>query len=167
MKVIFLDIDGVLNSQQSCIYWNRRYKEGTHSVANGCMTLCPIACSNLQYVLEKLPDIKMILSSTWRLSDTWKEDLLNASIPQSILSKIIDVTSKKFSSSRGEEIRMYLNEHSEVEDFVIIDDVHWDMGEFRDDTRFVNTCESHGLTWFEAVRILKYFGVKVPIGDVL
>jgi hypothetical protein len=162
MKIIFLDIDGVLNSVQSANYWNRRVKEGSSAVG-GLKKLCPIACSNLQYILEKDEDIKIVLSSTWRISDNWKENFKNAEMPHAILSRIIDRTPRKLSMERGHEIKLWLEYAKEeglgVEDFIIIDDDHYDMGEFRGTSRFINTSATTGIVWDEVERIIKYFKI--------
>ena len=60
MKVIFLDFDGVLNSEASFRYEMRRKN------IRVAKTLSAIACSNLQYILEQDSSVKIIISSTWR-----------------------------------------------------------------------------------------------------
>lgn len=160
VRIVFLDIDGVLNSEQSARYWKRLYKKGKSKVANGYMKLCPICQSNLLSVLEAHPDIKIVLSSTWRLFDTYKKDLKNAGMDKEVLSRIIDRTPNKLTSTRGQEIRMWLDEHPEVEDFIIIDDDHWGIGEFLEDKRFVNTKIAVGFSYYDADRVIKYFGEK-------
>jgi hypothetical protein len=64
-KFIYTDFDGVLNSQQSDIYYRRRQKAATLLYRED--EFCPIAVSNYRYLLEKLPgDWKIICSSSWR-----------------------------------------------------------------------------------------------------
>lgn len=159
MRVIFLDIDGVLNSSQSAAYWYRRYKNGTASRMNAFMTVCPIAYSNLQTILEKLPDLQIVLSSTWRLQPDYLDKLRDAGIEPDILSKIIDRTPQL--QERGEEIRMWLNDHP-VDDFVIIDDDVFDLCEFREDARFIQTSTSLGLTLYQVERVVNYFKRNDP-----
>ncbi len=47
MKVIFLDFDGVLNSEAS---FRMEIRRKNNRVSD---TLNPVACSNLQYILEQ------------------------------------------------------------------------------------------------------------------
>ena len=71
IKVLFLDIDGVLNSVQSTVL---NYRKGDKSNK----TLDEVACSNLQYVIECVPELKIVLSSTWRklFSIEWMQEHL-------------------------------------------------------------------------------------------
>lgn len=114
--VLFLDFDGVLNSEAS-FRWEIRKK--TAQVNN---TLSPIACSNLQYVLDKCPELKIVISSTWRLLHTMDE--LKAKLAEYGVdsSRVIDQTPNTFSRHRGREIGMWLEDHPEVERFVVLDD---------------------------------------------
>src|SRR5574337_1246935 len=70
MKVIFLDFDGVLNSAASFLMEDRkrrgkgrRHRESFEPVNQ---TLCHVCTSNFKYVLDKVPDVKIVISSTWR-----------------------------------------------------------------------------------------------------
>src|SRR5258708_30810363 len=67
MKVIFLDFDGVLNSEASFRYEARQKRKNIQD------TLSAIACSNLQYILEQDADVKLVISSTWRKLHTMQE----------------------------------------------------------------------------------------------
>jgi histidinol phosphatase-like enzyme len=60
MKVIFLDFDGVLNSIQDSIFYSRT--KGDYG-----FKFSPLACSNIQWLLEQDPSIKIVISSTWRV----------------------------------------------------------------------------------------------------
>ena len=96
MKVLFLDFDGVLNSEASFRY------EINRKTRNVSDTLSAIACSNLQYILEQDREIKLVISSTWRKLHTQVE-------LQNILSsygveaaRIIGKTPSVFSGHRGQ-----------------------------------------------------------------
>lgn len=69
MRVIFCDFDGVLNSVASFIYNNRQNLLGLTDVPTH-ESFDPIACSNLQFILEELPDVQVVVSSTWRKTKT-------------------------------------------------------------------------------------------------
>lgn len=127
MKVIFLDIDGVLNS---------RYSK-THA---------PSGCHGLES--SKLKKIYQIISATGAkvvLSSTWKSEI-NKNIKyvtadgKYMLNKfkyegkfiLFDKTpDAETSLHRGKEISAWLYDHQTVEKFVIIDDTEFnDMGYF-------------------------------------
>ena len=157
MRIIFLDIDGVLNSSQSAAYWYRLYKRGLNPIPGAFMRVCPIAYSNLLTILEKCPDVRIVLSSTWRIHEDYKEKLRDADVDPDVLGKIIDRTPIHLSSGRGNEINQWLENHPEVDDFIIIDDDSFDMQPYKEDKRFINTSTALGLTYFEVERIIKYF----------
>lgn len=153
MRVIFLDIDGVLNSVSSFIYNNRLNLLGLSDILTH-QSLCPIACSNLQYILEEVPDLKVVITSTWRKYHSLDE-LRNMFSKNTISSeKVIDAT-PAVSRYRGEEIESFLNIHPEVTEFVILDD-DTDMKPYRH--RLVKTDSRNGLTFVDAENVIKMFG---------
>lgn len=89
MKLIFLDMDGVMNSVQSAIFYhdfmqlpNSWFKEvwrGKSESIGYRGEICPYAVSNLRNLLEDFPETKIVISSTWRLgNDTeWFNWLFN------------------------------------------------------------------------------------------
>jgi len=113
MKIIFLDIDGVLNNFSS--YTNKT----TVVWESDCV-------ERLNKIVEKT-GAKIVISSTWRFSrrhiDAYTNDM-------GIKGEIIDKTPRStfFSACRGDEILEWINEHKEVEKFVILDDDS-DMGD--------------------------------------
>jgi len=140
MKVLFLDIDGVLNSHQSMTFWHRRrdqdkWENELFVAWKGSLKgylaqeFCPIATSNLEMIMEEVPDLKIVISSTWRKGETVDtlKDLFKWSevIPQAI----IDKTPVQRGDVRGLEIQSWLTEHKQhgkvneqISDFVIVDD---------------------------------------------
>jgi len=113
MKVIFLDIDGVLN-----VYGEGRdeYGPGFHKHL----------VDNLKSIIDQT-DAKIVISSSWRLSgliameETWKY--------RNLPGEIIDITPNltygeglKSNTPRGEEIKQWLDYHPEVTNYVILDD---------------------------------------------
>lgn len=127
MKVIFLDFDGVLNSQASFLVEGRKREYAPtkeEAVAMGPVneTLCHVCTSNFQTVLEQIPDAKIVISSTWRILydlDWLKNKLSSYGIDS---SRVIDKTPVTFSGDRGVEIGRWLNDHPEVSHIAIIDD---------------------------------------------
>lgn len=113
MKVIFLDIDGVLN-----IYCPGRDEYGClfheHFV------------DNLRWIIEQTK-AKIVVSSSWRLSG--KTSILEMWKYRNLPGEVIDITpnltygsGKNSSTPRGKEIQHWLNEHPEVTNYVILDD---------------------------------------------
>lgn len=134
MKVLFLDFDGVLNSHQSATFWhnkrdqakweNELYKEWQGSLKEYlAQEFCPIALSNVEELVRRIPDLKIVVSSTWRLGET-VETLKKILHPAKLVSDaIIDVTPYiGFSKPRGQEIQLWLDKHPDVTNFVIVDD---------------------------------------------
>ena len=105
MKVIFLDIDGVMNRKELL-------KQSFDSIGEDHLNL-------LKFVV-KTTDAQIVLSSTWRLikkSKTKVESELNR-----FGLSLFDSTPNLDSDLRWKEIKSWLDQHPEVDDFVIIDD---------------------------------------------
>ena len=150
MKVIFLDIDGVLNSAQSAIYHNFR----TDPIESQFDVLCPISLALLQYIVEQTKS-KIVISSTWRKYQSF-DDLVN------FFKKYnIDVVGKTpiLNTVRGLEIKHWLEKHPKVNDFIILDDDS-DMDEYTQTDHFIKTSHQVGLSYFEAIKIINKFNKK-------
>lgn len=167
MKVIFLDFDGVLNSSASFIMETRKRKalpKGTLCPVN--QTLCYVCCSNFQYVLEHAPDAKIVISSTWR--QIFDLDWLRAKLTSYGIdgSRVIDETPHTFSGPRGREINLWLEDHPEVTDYVIIDDSY--IGGKFTEKEIVKTTWEVGMTLAHALQAIKILkeeddtGVDLP-----
>lgn len=153
MKVLFLDIDGVLNSRQQI---KALYRRGEHQ---GLITdFCPIACSNLLEVLTEVHDLKIVISSSWRIGKTTEQlqdILMEQGIPP---ERIIDCTPINYDDpekdERGYEIQAWLDKNPDVTSFVIVDD-NSDMAHLKH--RLVQTDHWHGLMLRDAQRIIDMF----------
>jgi hypothetical protein len=116
MKIIFLDIDGILN-----VFSN--YSKD-HNFSRS-------ACNNLNDLLSKEPDLKIVISSAWRRHGIlFVQNLFRKnSLPY---DKIIDITEfdnkSEASIDRGVYIKRWMDKHPEVTKFVIFDDES-NMGE--------------------------------------
>lgn len=120
MKLIFLDIDGVLNNRASM-----RQHSKTHSIYN--LDADCVACLNK---LCMLSGAYCVVSSTWRHG--WPvAAFLQFMRERGFLGWIIDRTPNMPGQERGVEIAAYLSQCRErghpVESFVILDDDS-DMG---------------------------------------
>ena len=118
MRIIFLDIDGVLNV----------YCEGRDQF--GC-TFHTNFVENLRNIIDKT-GAKIVISSSWRTDglDVMKELWKYRDLP----GEVIDVTPDSYDLinegkfefydqvERGHEIQDWLDKHKEVTNYVIIDD---------------------------------------------
>ena len=161
MRVLFLDIDGVLNSKQSFIYTNREWCKKNKPFLKGDkihkLEFCPIACSNLNYILESIPDLKIVISSGWRIGRELKhlKRILKTYGKIYYTDKVIDKTPFISSDNRGEEIAEWLKGHPEVKKFGILDDTPSNMGELL--PFLFKTDFNIGLTLPMAKDIIDYF----------
>lgn len=135
MNLIFLDIDGVLNTNYT--------KEKTSS---GAIFVDDNKIRILKAIIDET-DAKIVLSSTWRYGWILMEDGIK---DNDFFQDFIELRNKlrefdielydktplfdKFMRSRGEEIQSYLNGRDDVEGYIIIDDI---------DGRDVRPCSSH------------------------
>jgi Swiss Army Knife RNA repair-like protein len=106
MKLLFLDIDGVLNCKMTQERWN-----GLIGIDRRLVS------TFLEWLSGK--DVGIVLSSTWRLYDYTKEHLADAGL--SWMGE-----TPKLRAIRGYEIAQFLNERPGVEAYAILDD-HDDM----------------------------------------
>ena len=141
MKVLFLDIDGVLNSENWFAY---RIYCVKNNMVNILMNFVDTDDRNIKHKLTMLDDraianlnriveetgCKVVLSSSWRSSieseNIFTQNLLKL---KGFKYDFYDVTPRlwfeDFSTRRGEEIKFWLDKESEkhkIESFVILDD---------------------------------------------
>ncbi len=134
MKVLFLDIDGVVNSSSTTDFKNN---------------LWPLD-SYMAFMVGKIQldtGCDVVLSSSWR----YHPDGV-AAVRKNIVH-IIDTT-PKMDGFRGEEIQAWLDKHPEVERYAILDDDS-DMLESQKPNFFQTTFED-GLTEAIAKRVTKH-----------
>lgn len=125
MNIIFLDIDGVLNSVDSAIAFYEWMPKGTREQSEDKLDKVSIG---LLRKLCMVTDAKIVISSTWRMGRV-KEDFEEifkrygwVDFPyygQTIIGYILfDIGSR----TRGHEIQHWLKEHPEIINYAIIDD---------------------------------------------
>ena len=119
MKIIFLDIDGVLVTRNSIKYQYINFPDDPN------IGFSKKAVKNLNKLI-RLTKAKIVISSTWRLFHSI-EELQNIFTQQDIRGKIISTTSVEKATveediPRGQKIADWLNQHHDVEQYVIIDD---------------------------------------------
>ena len=117
MKVIFLDIDGVLN-HQSHYEWLMTTDEPTLMQRTYPYTeFNPKSCQLLKEIIEET-GAQIVVSSSWRLDG---EKRLNSLFKHFGLPKIYSIT-PCLNTMRGLEIGAWLASHPEVTNYVILDD---------------------------------------------
>lgn len=112
MKVIFLDVDGVLNNPRT----KTRTRDGWRFVDD--------------YLVERLAQIvratqaKVVLSSSWR--EGWDDnEIYFQDLRRKLVSYNIPLQDRtgEWRKTRAQEITEYLAQHPEITNYVILDDV--------------------------------------------
>jgi hypothetical protein len=108
MKIIFLDFDGVINPIEY------------HQSQGFSKT----ACANVQSILTKEPNVRIVISSAWRRNGleycqkTLKEHGIDS-------TKVIGLTDDEGGfppEHRHAQIERWLKDHKEVNSYVVLDD---------------------------------------------
>lgn len=156
MKIIFLDIDGVVNSMRTALAfggypWNvgdRDLKKFDHVALQMIRNICADG------------DIKIVLSSTWRLHDDIFSDMGSA-----LHLPIIDRTENNDRTrSRGQQIQNWLDEYPEVTAYAILDDEVFDMLPTQK-KHIVKTDMYDGLQYKHYKKLRKLFGLPLVRKD--
>ena len=114
MKVIFLDVDGVLNSDE--------YIKGTiKSNIQGIEKHVDVEKIKLLRQAINQTNAKVVLTSSWRLTKMAQE-LIKLLITYGIYAD----STPYIRNERGLEIKQWLADNQNVEDFVILDDEIFD-----------------------------------------
>jgi hypothetical protein len=165
VKVLFLDIDGVLNSTKYAEWRYAEFKSGRVKNLDIILGLDGKALFALSCLLESIPDLKVVISSQWIpfhgieythsafRAEKWPH-----------MDRFIGVThssdTRNFDSEhpRGIEIQRWLDSHPEVTRFAILDD----ESDMRHLTPFLfKTNQADGLTSAIVQQLIAYY--KAPI----
>lgn len=142
-RVLFLDIDGVLNSRRTHHALGQYPMELEHLAGMSD----PVALRMLQRLCDSA-GVSVVLSSAWRKIYAFED------VGKALGLPIIDATCdwcRKGLTQRGEEIQEWLDRHPDVEHWAIVDDGN-DMLPSQQ-SRFVRTSEREGLTFGAFLRI--------------
>jgi hypothetical protein len=132
MKILFLDVDGVLNSERSFLAGGPRIRayeqqnpDDPYYVKITTCTIDPIAVDLVNRVCREL-DVQIVVSSTHRQhfpDGPAKLMQMKAYFEQlGIHGEFIIDWTPKLNTIRGIEIQDWLNRHPEVTHYVILDD---------------------------------------------
>jgi hypothetical protein len=156
-KVLFLDIDGVLNSRRTCEAFGGPLTGGfPHGFDTKNMALFDHAAIGLIRRLCETTDASIVLSSSWRIIHSVHDCANGLDLP------IFDRTPSLnwHGRVRGDEIAAWLADHPEVERYAIVDD---DADMLQDQKPFfVQTDFQEGLTWANYESLQCILGVKQP-----
>lgn len=164
-RILFLDIDGVLNSHQSFIRVFRLGLDNQNLYSDPVelrkAEICPIAWSNFLLITEEVPDLKIVISSTWRNNlgigglDGVREIFKDLGFDDSrIVGKTPRMEDRNvWGAGRGTEIHAWLAEYGEECDYVILDDLLIDSGL----TNIFNTDPRVGLTYLTTIKVIEHF----------
>lgn len=143
-KIIFLDIDGVMN----CLNHRKEHPEDFGKMYE----VDPEHVVILNDLIAKT-GAEIVLSSTWRLDPNYKETMAKYGI------NVIDRTCSHESRFRGEEIDIWLHEHDEQEIiYAILDD---DSDFYPHQPHFRTSGYEWGLTQEIADRVYLHLGAKM------
>ena len=134
MKVIFLDVDGVLNSNS------------TNAISpNGYVGVSDKYVKLLRRIVNET-DAKVVLSSDWRLDHGPDYKYLTNKLWYKGGIRLFSETPNIGWEWRGNEIKTWLSEHEDVENYVILDDISFPdfMGDLED--HLIETDPTIGLT---------------------
>lgn len=113
MKILFLDVDGVLNPLHKSL---------------GSNTFSKVACGHVSTMLIKDPNIRIVVSSAWR---RWGLEGIREILKENGIDpiKVIDITTMDgglVPENRDKQIDKWLKEHPEIVSYVIVDDYQID-----------------------------------------
>lgn len=146
MNIIFLDIDGVLNSDNYYRMVDRSLKDWSR--------FDPSAIILIKKLIVEF-ELKIVISSTWRFGVV---KLLNDELKKSDLIQYLHKdwkTPQIHPSHRGQEIKLWLDNHPEVKHYLIFDDdeniLHEQKPKFIKTGLFEGMIEEH---YYQARKIL-------------
>lgn len=116
--VVFLDVDGVLNTKTTC----RRTPDGYTGIDDARVEI-------LANALKMYDRYEVILTSDWKEMDECEDDYLYLLEKLDLYGLRISGKTIDKGNNRGEGIMNYLKDHPEIDDYVILDDSRYD---FRD-----------------------------------
>lgn len=160
-KVIFLDIDGVLNTKWWYTQMNRNTPKDKYGYA-----FDPKAVANLRRIIEETGS-DIVISSSWKcmglseMEDMWEERNLPGKVigitPNSVSDELLvdaDIDLIKLFHIRGEEIKEWLKMHGkQVSNYTIIDDMDNMLPDQQ--SHFVQTNPEEGITEEDVQKTIK------------
>ena len=134
MKVLFLDIDGVVNNER------------TKANFEGLIAIDPTMAALVQRIVQNT-GCEIVLSSSWRLFQNIRNEV------ERKICKFSDIT-PILHAPRGYDIKVWLTLHPEIDHYAILDDAESILPEQR--ANFFQTTWESGLTEDIALAVEKH-----------
>ena len=152
MKVLFLDIDGVL-----CTL--RAHYAYAHKRRGIIDSWDPVGAKAIKEVCNT--GVKIVISSSWRhycVNPYDKSDILGVRLSEHKLTEHLHKDWKTgIDGTRGKEIRQWLSKHPNIKDFIVLDDDIFDM---EDVTPYViHTNANDGMSTDDIKKLYKWAGI--------
>lgn len=120
--VVFLDVDGVLNTRTTCV----------HTPSGVYVGVDEARLVILSKAMKETGADGVVLTTTWKTMREDDEDYIY--LVESLNKheiRILGKTEENYFSEREEGILRYLEKHLEIEEFVILDDLHFSFEDYR------------------------------------
>lgn len=155
MNIIFLDIDGVLNSSR--VYasgFTRPYDWDGCYLHKEAAKFDPIAVGLINQLAKKA-DAKIVISSAWRQDHSVVDLRALLTIGRLAVERIIDKTIHMHGDQRGLEVKEWLDRH-DVDKYVIFDD----GCDFLPGQMLIRTDNDDGFVWRHYKQACEVFGIE-------
>ena len=169
LKVMFLDFDGVLNTDSYQVSLSSQGKPGWDDYGQ---LFNPETVGNLKMILDAVPDVKIVIESSWKVNGLdelrliWKErnlpgelydvtpDIFNEELLTIDLSDPDNIR-KVEGLGKGGEISAWLKRHGgQVCRYVILDDVAEFSGELA--SHHILISPDLGITREDAIKVITF-----------
>lgn len=174
MKAIFLDIDGVLNSQMWAMDNKRGYGHGA-SLEQACnqevLRWDPAAVANLRHIIDSTQSC-IVISSSWRgygikAIDVWQRMFACYGWNDApVIGETPDLNRMEngiyVSHIRGDEVAEFLRINPVITSYICIDD----DSDFHPHQHLVKTDNRFGLTSIEAKKAIRLLNSPLPTESV-
>lgn len=116
---VFLDVDGVLNTRNTV----ERTPDGYHGIDDARAEI-------LAEAIKKYGNTELILTSDWKEMKPEADDFRYLVSKLKKQGVFLSGKTMEHFNKRGEGVLKYLEEHPEIEEFVILDDQEFDFREY-------------------------------------
>lgn len=150
MKVIFLDIDGVINNHATFIWarqLNKKYVGYSHRHYD---EVDPRLLALVRHIVETV-DAKIVISSSWRILHTNEQILDVFKHNDWPNAPIIGATGRSNNGFRGQEVQDWITQNP-VSRYAILDD----DGDFFEHQPLFKTNGEVGLTWDTTKNVIEF-----------
>ena len=121
-SVVFLDVDGVLNTKKSCV----------HAPSGIYVGIDEARVEILSKAMKLYCMEGVVLTSTWKNLRNDDEDYIYLVESLNKLGiELFGKTEEKQERQRAEGVLSFLEAHPEIEEFVILDDQHYGFGDYQ------------------------------------